>query len=199
MKWFLSLAIVVLIALAFSPRADVSADRGVLVPQPERGGNARGAADPRETATPQATPKPTSSLFMLVPLRLLNPFADELNPTPNAPAPKMPRAKIHFPKRNAQNISPDSLISIVFTTPMNRASVETRLRVTRADTGERVDGYIEWENNVMVFYPVPLLESDSTYHVRLMPGAESRDTGKTILKTLEWNFSTGSFIVLPEA
>jgi hypothetical protein len=182
MKWLLSIAIVLLVALAFAPRAEIASHQ-------------RAVAQAAERATPTATP-PLSPPLVFVPLDQLNPFPTiGAQNTTRVPTPQPAQARAHFPKPGAQNVSPDSLISMVFTARMQRASVESRFRVVRADNGALVNGYFEWRNRVMVFYPVPLLESDTTYQVRLKAGAET--LAGTKLDGLEWNFSTGSLIRLP--
>lgn len=182
MKWLLSIAIVVLVALAFAPHAEIASNQRAL---------AQAAEKPALTATPFPSPP-----LVFVPLHQLNPFPTiGAQNTTRVPTPQPSQARTHFPKPGAQNVSPDSLISMVFTARMQRASVESRFQVARADNGELVDGYFEWENRVLVFYPVPLLESDTTYQVRLKAGAET--LAGTKLDGLEWNFSTGSLIRLP--
>lgn len=179
MKWFLSIAIVLLVALAFAPRANLATERAAFA-------NTNNAS----TATPYPSPP-----LVFVPLHQLDPFptigAENTTRTPNRVS---LRARAHFPKPGAQQVSPDSLISILFNAPMDAASVESRFRVMRGDTGARVDGYFEWKNNIAVFYPVPLLESDVEYRVVLEPGARTADGMTTLRDKIEWTFSTGELV-----
>lgn len=176
MKWLISGAIVLLIIVTLSPRAEIS---------PER------AAAAKQNAAPTLTPYPSPPL-VFVPLEKLNPFptlgAHHTTRTPNKTS---LRAHAHFPKPNAHSVSPDSLISIRFDTRMERASVEARFNVFRADTGAEVDGYFEWTNRMMVFYPVPLLESNVEYRVVLDGGARTLQTNTALQEKVEWNFWTG--------
>lgn len=184
MKWLLSIAIVLLVAFVFSPRSDIAT--GSAAP-----------AKPNDAPTPAAA-NYASARLVFVPLERLNPFPTlGAENTTRTPKPVSLRARAHFPKPEAKNVSPDSLISTLFDEPMNPASVETRFQVTRTDNGAPVDGYFEWQGNLLFFYPVPLLENDTTYEVRLNAGAETR-TGDR-LEALDWKFSTGSTLRLPGA
>lgn len=182
MKWLLSLAIVLLIAVAFAPRADLAPDSAAL---------AQFSAPPTPTATPTLAPP-----LVFVPLEQLNPFPTlSAENTTRTPPRQFPRARAHFPKPNAQHVPPDTLISIVFDTRMERASVQARFHVARADTGAPVDGYFEWNNKLLLFYPVPLLEKNVVYRVVLEPGARALYKSDTIQERVEWNFSTGELVI----
>lgn len=185
MKWLLSLAIVLLIAVAFAPRPDLASDSAAL---------AQSGATPTPTTTPTLAPP-----LVFVPLEQLNPFPTlSAENTTRTPPRQSLRARAHFPKPNAQHVPPDTLISIVFDTRMERASVEARFHVVRADTGAPVDGYFEWNNKLLLFYPVPLLENNVVYRVVLEPGAQALNKSDVLQDPVEWKFSTGELLI-PES
>lgn len=182
MKWLLSIAIVLLVAFVFSPRSDIATGSAAL-------------AKPNDAPTPAAASYALAPL-VFVPLEQLNPFPTiGAENTTRTPKPVSLPVRAHFPKPNAREVPPDSLISTLFSAPMNAASVESRFQVTRADNGAPVDGYFDWQGDLLFFYPVPLLDVDTTYQVRLNAGAETRAGDK--LEALVWKFSTGSTIRLP--
>ncbi len=179
MKWLFSIALVALIAFAFAPRSEIT-PRVAL-------------ATWRDAPPPTTTPLPPPPL-VFVPLEQLNPFPTlSAANTTRTPDRVTLRARAHFPKPRAQAVPPDSLISILFNAPMNAASVEKRFQVTRADTGAAVAGYFEWQKNMAMFYPVPLLESNAPYRVVLTPGAQAADGMTTLREQIEWTFVTGEF------
>ncbi|GIL15076.1 MAG: hypothetical protein BroJett039_02490 [Chloroflexota bacterium] len=182
-KWFLSLALVAFIALVFAPRAEITPARAAWA-----------KALPSPTITPLAPP------LVFVPLEQLNPFPtlSAANTTRVPRALSYVHARPHFPKPDARQVAPDSPISLLFDARMERASVETRFHVARADNGAAVDGYFEWHNKLLLFYPVPLLENNVAYRVVLEPGARSLTKPDTILEPVEWKFSTGE-LSLPQS
>lgn len=195
MKWRIAITLVLLLVFALTPQFQsisgetASQSNIALASIPSEP-----VVQQRSEIVPPPTAVPTAAAsYMLIPLTVINPFPITAR-TDNTETAQTPlRARAHFPKPNAQAVSPDSLISIMFNAPMDHASVETRIHIIRADNGASVDGYFEWEKQSIVFYPVPLLESDTVYRVILESGARASDTPATLDSTLEWQFSTGHF------
>ncbi len=75
-----------------------------------------------------------------------------------------------------------SVISVQFTEPMNRASVEERLEVSPAVAGE-----VSWSGSRLLFRPEDGFEEGREYFVSIAAGAES-EAGRDLLDALEFSF-----------
>ncbi len=83
---------------------------------------------------------------------------------------------------DGEEISAMSKIGVEFSTPMDRASVERRMRIDPEVLGE-----ITWDENWMWFRPFAPFAPGQDYVGKLEAGAEAKD-GNSIVDEYEWSF-----------
>jgi hypothetical protein len=89
------------------------------------------------------------------------------------------------PGDGISNVPVPSQLRLVFSQPMNHASVISHLRITPAQQGE-----YRWEDNTLFFTPDPSWPSGQVIYVKLEEGARAENPITFPMKGESWSFAT---------
>ncbi|RJS84980.1 hypothetical protein CW702_01700 [Candidatus Bathyarchaeota archaeon] len=101
-----------------------------------------------------------------------------------------PRIVSYAPQKGAVNVELETSITITFSKPMDRESVENAFEIS-----PKVNGEFSWDGNTLVFRPSSKLEENTTYTVTISTDARDR-WGVNLKRPLEFSFATGMWLVL---
>lgn len=97
---------------------------------------------------------------------------------------RWPRASLRWPPPEATGVSTRATLEVAFNAPVDRASVEARLRLSPP-----AEGAFSWLGDVLRFHPRRPFAPDTTYTLSLEPGAHSANG--LPLPGAHWRFTTG--------
>ncbi len=122
-------------------------------------------------------------LFSLIAL-----LAIALNGACAPKAPTEPPVVLSFSPAEGEEVKVDTPITITFSQPMDKESVEKALTIT-----PQVKGTISWSKNTLVFRPEGGWARDTLYRVRL--GVEAKSSaGLFLSRPLEFSFSSAGYL-----
>ncbi len=97
---------------------------------------------------------------------------------------RWPRASLRWPQPGATGVSTRATLEVAFNAPVDRASIEARLRLSPP-----AEGAFSWLGNVLRFRPARPFAPDTTYILSLEPGGRSAN-GLPLIGA-RWDFTTG--------
>ncbi|MDQ7024022.1 MAG: Ig-like domain-containing protein [Anaerolineae bacterium] len=105
-----------------------------------------------------------------------------------------PQITEFYPREGASGLRLESTAQVIFSQPMDTASVESRFRLEAAESLEVVSGAFEWNdfNTGFRFIPDDNLAISTVYHAVLDAGMLGENGGE-ITQMLDWSFSTVPF------
>ncbi len=165
---WLGAAVAAILLVTFGAQALLPGKRGVETPQIAE-------ALPTATMRPAATTAPAATGTV------------EVAPTPEAEpafAATLPPAITAAVPRPGEEVNTRAGILLRFSRPMNRASVETALRVT-----PEVEGTFAWQDDRTVTFKPKVLAAGTRYNVALDATAQA-DNGLPLTSDLAFSFST---------
>jgi serine protease AprX len=117
--------------------------------------------------------------------------------TPPSPDTTAPAVSLVSPADGATSVDRSTNVTVTFSEPMDKASVQSAFSLTRTSDGSPVSGTFSWSGNAMTFHPSADLDATTQYTARVAGGAGgAKDTaGNALASDATTSFTTGQTFV----